>query len=255
MQIISACVGLCVKTANETSTAKSTFLITSYLDNYGTADIVRHRLTPGTQNVGNETGSRNSFWAERHGDPIPWARTYPVHSSSLYIDNADRHVNVQLFGRFCYSRLLLSRRRKCSRPSLRLTQKRLTQVPHGRVCVYKLDWVPAGWIFSCRDGVGWRFRSSRLVSRAAVLGGWGWAILAQRASSYYDIPISICQFFPTPTVSVPRRTGGDGGHVSVCTSTIAGAQIAMQTADLQTKATAIEDHSSRRLLINSLQFT
>ena len=112
MQIISACVGLCVKTANETSTAKSTFLITSYLDNYGTALIVRHRLTPGTQNVGNETGSRNSFWTERHGDPIPWARTYPVHSSSLYIDNADRHVNVQLFGRFCYSRLLLSRRRK-----------------------------------------------------------------------------------------------------------------------------------------------
>ena len=144
MQIISACVGLCVKTANETSTAKSTFLITSYLDNYGTADIVRHRLTPGTQNVGNETGSRNSFWTGRHDDPIPWARTYPVHSSSLYTDNADRHVNVQLFGRFCYSRLLLSRRRKCSRPILRLTQKRLTQVPHGRVCVYKLDWVPAG---------------------------------------------------------------------------------------------------------------
>ena len=49
--------------------------------------------------------------------------------------------------------------------------------------------------------------------------------------------------------------GGAGGHVNFCTSTIAGAQIAMQTADLQTKATAIEDHSSRRLLINSLQFT
>ena len=46
-----------------------------------------------------------------------------------------------------------------------------------------------------------------------------------------------------------------GGHVNVFTCTIAGAQIAMQTADLQTKATAIEDHSSRRLLINSLQFT
>ena len=61
--------------------------------------------------------------------------------------------------------------------------------------------------------------------------------------------------FPDADGQCSPTDRGDGGHVSVCTSTIAGAQIAMQTADLQTKATAIEDHSSRRLLINSLQFT
>ena len=152
-----------------------------------------------------------------------------------------------MFGRFCYTRLLLSRRRKCSRPSLRLTQKRLTQVPHGRVCVYKLDWVPAGWIFSCRVGWGGATgHSDSFLERQCSEGGGG---------RYWPNALLHTMIFQYQYANFSRRRRSvfpDGGGG---TCTIVGAQIAMQTADLQTKATAIEDHSSRRLLINSLQFT